>query len=57
VPSLNRNAVIFTQDFHIDPVRNMLLDPSTWEKLDRRTPQITRLGEYLARIALPPNAA
>jgi O-methyltransferase len=53
VPSLKPNAVIFTQDFHIDPVRNMLFDPLTWVKLGCGTPEITRLGEYLAKIGLP----
>lgn len=57
VPSLNQDAVIFTQDFHIDPVRNMLLDPLACARLDRGTPDITRLGEYLAMICVSPAVA
>lgn len=52
VPSLKPKAAIFTQDFHIDPVRMMLFDPSTWGKLGQGKPEITQLGEYLARITL-----
>jgi O-methyltransferase len=45
---------IFSQDFHIAPVRAVLLDPETWHSLGRPVPEIRSEGVHLARIAWQP---
>ncbi len=54
VPSLASDGVVFSQDFHIAPVRELLLDPGTWERYDRGHPSIERLRGHLAMLRLPP---
>jgi O-methyltransferase len=48
VPSLVDDGWIFSQDYHIEPVRRVLTDPETWRSLGRSAPRIRVLGEYLA---------
>ena len=54
VPSLASDGVVFSQDFHIAPVRDLLLDPRTWERYGRGGPSIERLRGHLAMLRLPP---
>jgi len=54
VPSLASDGVVFSQDFHIAPVRELLLDPGTWERYDRGHPSIERLRGHLAMLRLLP---
>jgi O-methyltransferase len=49
-PALVSDGMIFTQDFHIRPVRKVLLDPNTWQSLGRTMPKIRSEGVMLARI-------
>lgn len=53
VPSLVGDGCIFSQDFHIEPVRRLLLESTTWEAFGRGTPVITPRGEFLASIRFP----
>lgn len=50
VPSLVDDGWIFSQDFHIEPVRRLLCEPSTWDLFGRGSSVITPLGQYLASI-------
>ena len=51
VPRLVPDARVFTQDFHIGPVRELLLDPETWRRLGVATaPRIEALCGHLAEI-------
>jgi O-methyltransferase len=50
VPNLARDGVIFSQDFHIPSVRELLQDPRTWERFGRGAPRIERLGRQLAAV-------
>jgi O-methyltransferase len=52
VPRLAPDGVIFSQDFHIKPIRDLLGDPSLWQSLEIDTPEITALGRRIARIKL-----
>jgi O-methyltransferase len=53
VDSLAPDGVIFSQDFHIEPVRKVLLDPETWRALGRPMPVVTSEGVMIARINWP----
>ncbi len=53
VPSLASDGVVFTQDFHIASVRDLLLDRRTWERYGRGDPGIERLCGHLAVLRLP----
>ena len=53
VPSLARDGVVFSQDFHIAPVRELLLDRRTWERYGCGDPSIERLCGHLAMVRLP----
>jgi O-methyltransferase len=57
VPSLVDDGCVFSQDFHIEPVRRMLLDRGTWESFGRGMPVITQRGEFLASIRFPKQTA
>lgn len=50
VPSLSRDGSVFTQDFHIEPVRRVLQDPDTWKSLKTGIPKIQPKGVFLARL-------
>jgi macrocin-O-methyltransferase TylF-like protien len=50
VPSLSKSGAIFSQDFHITPVVNLLFSSDTWAKLDTASPVIERKSIRLARI-------
>ena len=52
-PSLVDDGWIFSQDFHIEPVRRVLQDPTTWRELGRGDPEIRRLGLFLASVRFP----
>jgi O-methyltransferase len=54
VPSLASDGVVFSQDFHIASVRELLLDRGTWERYGRGDPSIERLCGHLAMLRLPP---
>jgi O-methyltransferase len=44
MPALVEDGCIFTQDFHIRPVRELLYNPDTWKEFGRGKPTITQLG-------------
>ena len=50
MPNLATDAVIFSQDYHIRPVREALHDPDTWNAFDRGIPQIHFVQDHLAAI-------
>jgi len=50
LPALASDGIIFTQDYHIPPVKRLLHDPETWQKLNRPFPMIKSLCHNLARI-------
>jgi len=50
VPSLVSDGWIFSQDFHIEPVRRLLCEEASWQKLDKGMPTIVPLGWRLASI-------
>lgn len=50
VPSLVQDGWIFSQDFHIKPVRRLLSSPTTWGRFRRGMPAITQFAERLAGI-------
>jgi O-methyltransferase len=50
VPSLSKSGVIFSQDYHITPVVNLLCSSDTWAQLGRASPLIEQKGRRLARI-------
>jgi len=49
VPSLAPNGLVFSQDFHIGPVRKLLQNPDTWQAMSMRC-HIFQCGEKLARL-------
>jgi O-methyltransferase len=51
VHSLAPNGVIFSQDFHISPVRSLLTNPETWSRLGVAEPKITQMGRRLAKLS------
>jgi O-methyltransferase len=53
VPSLASDGVVFSQDFHIASVQELLLDRRTWERYGRGDPSIERLCGHLAMLRLP----
>ena len=50
VPSLVEDGWIFSQDFHIRPVQQVLCDPTTWRHFGKDVPTITRVGHCLAYL-------
>jgi O-methyltransferase len=50
VPVLISDGIIFTQDYHIKPVRQLLDDKHTWDIFGKGLPIITRKSEKLAMI-------
>ncbi|RIK83913.1 MAG: hypothetical protein DCC68_02830 [Planctomycetota bacterium] len=50
VPALTADGCIFTQDYHIRPVRELLHDPQTWSGLGVAPPKITFLCLHLAAL-------
>jgi O-methyltransferase len=50
IPALSKDGWIFSQDFHIKPVRELLFDPGTWTDLGKSFPIINRLDKKLASI-------
>jgi hypothetical protein len=50
VPALAPDSWIFSQDFHIEPVRSYLCDMATWRELGVVRPNIRRVGPCLAAI-------
>lgn len=50
VPSLSKSGVIFSQDYHITPVVNLLRSSETWARLERASPLIEQEGRRLAKI-------
>ena len=51
VASLVDDGEIFSQDFHIEPVRHVLLDPATWQSMGKEFPDIQQQGVHLAHIS------
>ena len=49
-PSLTPDACVFSQDFHIAPVRDLLLSADTWSHVQKPHPQVRQLSEQLAAI-------
>ena len=50
VPVLVEDGWIFSQDFHIGPVRRLLEDAGTWDELSRGAPTIRHIVRNLAGI-------
>jgi hypothetical protein len=50
VPELVDDGWIFSQDFPIKVVRELLSDPDTWEQFGKGYPRIIRLYGYLASL-------
>jgi hypothetical protein len=50
VPQLPKDGVIFSQDFHIGSVRDLLLDAETWRPFGKGMPTIEKRYGYLAEI-------
>lgn len=50
VPSLATQGIIFSQDYHIKPVRVLLHDPQTWKRLGSSIPRIAFETDHLASI-------
>jgi len=50
VPAMVRGGCIFSQDFHIKSVRELLLDPSTWKRFGSEMPCINEEGRKLVSI-------
>lgn len=50
VPALAEDGCIFSQDFHIEPVRRVLIDPETWRSLGVPSPELRQEGVYLASL-------
>src|SRR5262249_22149050 len=44
--ALVEDGCIFSQDFHIPPVRQLLYNPDTWNKFGRGTPTITQVSVW-----------
>lgn len=53
LPGLSRDGIIFSQDFHIASVRELLRDQSTWQPYNHGEPEITRLCGHLAALRFP----
>jgi O-methyltransferase len=53
MPSLAEDGCIVSQDFHIDPVRRLLLDPATWRELGRPEFAVRPRGVFLATVHFP----
>jgi hypothetical protein len=51
LPSLTADGVIFSQDFHIPSVRELMLASTTWERIGVPKPQITQLTRKLIRMS------
>jgi O-methyltransferase len=54
LPSLSDDAVVFSQDYHIEPVRQLLHDPETWHRLGHPQPRIEPLHHHLAGLHFNP---
>jgi O-methyltransferase len=50
LPSLTSDGWVFSQDFHIDPIRAYLTDPASWDALGVAAPSIQRAGPCLAAM-------
>jgi hypothetical protein len=58
IPSLSADGIVFSQDYHIAPVRNALTDYRTWRGLRVEPPMVRQLTRRLAALsfARPENA-
>lgn len=50
LPQLTQDGIIYSQDYHIQPIREMLENPNTWKRLNYSSPKI-ELG-YHHTVAL-----
>jgi hypothetical protein len=50
IPSLVDDGYVFSEDYHIQPVRNMLCKPGSLERFGKGPMVVTPLGEKLAII-------
>ena len=50
VPTLLKNGVIFSQDFHLGTVREIILDKATWIPFGKGIPDVKQLYRNLASI-------
>ena len=50
VPHLVPDGVVFSQDFHIQPIRDLLADAALWKELGVEAPRVEALQRRLARI-------
>ncbi len=53
VPALSDDGVVFSQDYHIGPVRLLLESSEPWAEFGRGSPQVTPVIRNLARITFP----
>ena len=51
LPSLVADGWIYSQDYHIDHIRELLHSPALWKQLGRGMPRIEHVYRNLARIA------
>jgi O-methyltransferase len=54
LPALVRDGVIYTQDYHLDDVKEMFADPKTWTDLHVPPPTLKPIIRNLARIFWAP---
>jgi O-methyltransferase len=57
MPVLSKDGVVFSQDYHLRPIRTLLADPALWKRLRTAPPHLQRLGENLARMTFPSKRA
>lgn len=51
LPSLVEDGWIYSQDYHIEPIRELLHSPKLWNRLGRAMPRIEHVYRNLARLA------
>jgi O-methyltransferase len=50
LPALAADGYVLSQDFHIAPVRRMLLDDATWQRLRVQRPNFTQESVHMVRL-------
>jgi O-methyltransferase len=53
MPNLSDGGLLYSQDYHISPVRNLLNNPDTWDRFSVPVPQVRQLARRLAVFAWP----
>lgn len=55
MPNICHDSIIWSQDYHIKPVREVFNDPSTWKNYNYRLSKVELLCHNLARLHLEKN--